>query len=78
VNYTYFPNVFFAVFGFGVHLLRIQIYNCKANYTTNITKQRVRNFVSFCSVKNAPYRKMFQIKVVDPNEICTLCHITFV
>jgi hypothetical protein len=55
VNYTYFPNVFFAVFGFGVHLLRIQIYYFKANYTTNIAMQRVRNFVSFSSVKNAPY-----------------------
>jgi len=66
---------FACLIGLDVPLLQIQMHCFKANRTTDITLHEVKRLFSSYFVKYSPYRKMFQIKVVNLNEIYFSCHV---
>jgi len=56
--------------GLNVPLLQLQMYGCTAIHITDTTQQGVRKFSPLYFIKRSPYRKMFQIKVVDLRAAC--------
>jgi hypothetical protein len=49
-------------------------YRSKPTHATHVTLRRTRKCFSLDFIKYYPYWKMYQIKVVDINEVCSLCN----
>jgi hypothetical protein len=69
-------SFYFAYLIALVHLVQIQIYSCKANYTTGNTAQS-QKITYPCFSLNIHHMNFFFFsnKVVDLYEMCILCHV---
>jgi hypothetical protein len=58
--------------GVDVPVLQIEIYYCKSSHTTYTTQNRIISLrIKYI---HSRLRKMVQMKVVDNNELCSLCY----
>lgn len=50
-------SLLFGIPGWSVHLLHMQIYDCKANYTTHTTLHTVAKYLSLVFIQYSLHKK---------------------
>jgi hypothetical protein len=68
----YFPDVFFAILhtNWSSRSFTVDINLLLKNYSADTLHSVTSNFVKYTS-----YRKIFEIKAVNLNDICITCHV---